>query len=55
MNENNYNELNRIVNEIHERQITHEDIHEGNVLIDGQGSVFLIDFGKARERRDFFF
>ena len=55
VNENNYNELNRIVNEIHERQITHEDIHEGNVLIDGQGSVFLIDFGKARERRDFFF
>jgi serine/threonine-protein kinase len=32
---------------LHERKIVHGDVHEGNVLVDRDGKVTLVDFGLA--------
>lgn len=34
-----------------ENRIHHKDMHPGNILVDGQGDVFFIDFDKAARHR----
>ncbi|KAJ8596439.1 kinase-like protein [Rhizopogon salebrosus TDB-379] len=35
------------LNYLHSENVVHGDLHPGNVLIDGSGNPFLIDFGLA--------
>lgn len=37
---------------MHAKNITHGDIHQGNVMMDGKGRIKLIDFGCARKHVD---
>ena len=36
---------------LHAQQVTHGDVHPGNILVDGDGVVKIIDFGLARMNR----
>jgi 3-deoxy-D-manno-octulosonic acid kinase len=51
----------RSVRRLIEARICHVDLHPGNVLVDGDGRIYLIDFDKAfrftgsdRELRDWY-
>lgn len=33
---------------LHERDVVHGDIHTGNVLVDDNGKIIILDFGRAR-------
>ena len=41
-------DMNRQLGLLIENQIHHVDLHPGNVLIDGEENLFIIDFDKAR-------
>jgi 3-deoxy-D-manno-octulosonic acid kinase len=42
------NDLGRQLNILVENQIHHIDLHPGNVLVDNQDNLYIIDFDKAR-------
>lgn len=44
-------EVIRRINRLIDIGILHVDLHPGNVLVDDQGSVFLIDFDKAKTKQ----
>jgi predicted Ser/Thr protein kinase len=44
------NQLGKAVQALHHRDILHQQIHPGNVLIDGHGQVLLVDFSACRAR-----
>lgn len=48
-----YNGVRRAVQEVHEAGFFHRDLHEGNILIDNDGHVRIIDFGRAIKFKDF--
>ena len=37
---------------LHESGVVHGDVHEGNLLIDAEGRISVLDFGIARDLRD---
>lgn len=36
------------INELHKRKVTHGDLFMRNIMVDGKGDFFVIDFGKAK-------
>lgn len=45
-----HEKLTEFLQEMHEvKKIVHGDIHAGNIMIDGDGNIFLIDFGKSKK------
>lgn len=47
-----FDRLDRIVAEMHRRGVANSDIHRANVLVNGTGEVFLVDFAHAIVARD---
>lgn len=43
-------EIYKIVKEMHALDIAHKDLHLGNIFIDQNGEITLIDFGKAKAK-----
>lgn len=41
-------EISRNINSLIKNRIHHVDLHPGNILLDGNNTVFIIDFDKAR-------
>lgn len=46
-----YDDLVNSIKQMHERGVAHTDIHAGNVLIDSDGNLHLIDFGLAQNKK----
>ena len=43
--------IGRTVRRFHDQGVDHSDLNVRNILLDGQGRVFLVDFDKGRQRR----
>lgn len=42
-------EISRNINKLIRSRIHHVDLHPGNILLDGNNTIFIIDFDKARQ------
>jgi len=47
-----FDRLERLVASVHSRGVANTDIHRSNVLIDGSGEVYLVDFAHAMVARN---